>query len=128
MSEQFLKTIKFDQNGLVPAIIQDAENGEVLMMAYMNDQAIKLTLETGKAHFYSRSRNKQWLKGESSGHTQEVREIYVDCDGDTILIKAKQNVAACHTGFRTCFYRRWCPESQQFVDQGEKVFNPDKVY
>ena len=118
--------VKFDSNGLVPAVIQDYENGEVLMVAYMNRDSLQTTLDTGKTHFWSRSRQQYWMKGESSGHTQEVKEILIDCDGDCLLIKVKQNVAACHTGYRSCFYRKW--EGDVFVETGEKVFNEADVY
>jgi phosphoribosyl-ATP pyrophosphohydrolase/phosphoribosyl-AMP cyclohydrolase len=99
-----LDQLKFDKDGLLPCITQDAENGEVLMLAYMNAEAVENTLKTGKVHYYSRSRGKQWMKGESSGHVQTVREIRYDCDGDTLLIKIDQEGVACHTGRRSCFY------------------------
>jgi len=118
--------IKFDDNGLAPAVIQDWQNGEVLMVAYMNRDSLNKTLGTGKTHFWSRSRKKLWMKGESSGHTQEVKEIFIDCDADCILIKAEQKVAACHTGYRSCFYRKWGNGS--FVETGEKVFDEKDVY
>jgi phosphoribosyl-AMP cyclohydrolase len=121
-----LNKIKYDQNGLVAAVMQDYENGEVLMVAYMNSESLKTTLETGKAHFWSRSRQKFWMKGESSGHTQEIKEVFIDCDGDCILFKIKQNVAACHTGFRSCFYRKW--DEGKLIETGEKLFNEDDVY
>lgn len=99
--------LKFDEKGLIPAIIQDIDSGEVLMMAYMNKSSLKMTLETGFTHFWSRSRQKYWKKGETSGNVQEVREIFYDCDGDTLLIKVKQHgPGACHTGNRTCFYSK----------------------
>ena len=121
-----LDKIKYDANGLVAAVMQDYENGEVLMVAYMNSESLKTTLETGKAHFWSRSRQKFWMKGESSGHTQEIKEVFIDCDGDCILFKIKQNVAACHTGFRSCFYRKW--DGEKLIETGEKLFNEDDVY
>ena len=121
-----LDKIKYDANGLVAAVMQDYEDGEVLMVAYMNSESLKTTLETGKAHFWSRSRQKFWMKGESSGHTQEIKEIFIDCDGDCILFKIKQNVAACHTGFRSCFYRKW--DEGKLVETGEKLFDEDDVY
>jgi phosphoribosyl-ATP pyrophosphohydrolase/phosphoribosyl-AMP cyclohydrolase len=97
--------LQFDSNGLIPAIAQDAENGQVLMHAYMNREALARTLETGLAHYYSRSRQRLWQKGEQSGHIQRVRAILYDCDADTLLLQVEQAVAACHTGNRTCFYR-----------------------
>ena len=121
-----LDKIRYDANGLVAAVMQDYENNEVLMVAYMNSESLKTTLETGKAHFWSRSRQKFWMKGESSGHTQEIKEVFIDCDGDCILFKIKQNVAACHTGFRSCFYRKW--DGEKLIETGKKLFNEDDVY
>ena len=118
--------IKFDENGLVPAVIQDFQNGDVLMVAYMSRESLQKTLETGKTHFWSRSRRKFWMKGESSGHTQDVKEICIDCDADCILIKVEQKVAACHKGYRSCFYRKW--DNGSFVETGEKVFDEKDVY
>ena len=94
---KFLDEIKFDDQGLVPAIIQDHKNGELLMLAYMNKESLQKTLSSGKTHFWSRSRKKLWLKGESSGHVQEVKELLIDCDMDALLFKVEQKVAACHT-------------------------------
>jgi len=97
--------LKYDQNGLIPAIIQDAESHEVLMMAFMNSASLQKTIETGHTHFWSRSRQKYWMKGETSGHVQEVKQILFDCDKDTILIKVIQKgPGACHTGHRSCFF------------------------
>lgn len=113
--------------GLVPVIAQDWRTGEVLMLAYMNEEAWQRTLETGKVHYFSRSRNKIWLKGESSGHVQVVKEILLDCDLDTVLIKVEQKGgAACHKGYRSCFYRRLKDGSLEVV--GEKIFDPEVVY
>lgn len=113
-------------DGLIPAIAQDYETNEVLMMAYMNEESWKLTLETGIAHYWSRSRNKLWKKGESSGNIQEIKEIRVDCDDDTILIKINQiGRASCHTGYRSCFYR--IVKNDDLIENGEKIFDPDKV-
>ncbi len=100
-----IKDIKFDASGLVPAIAQDSDTLEVLTLAYMNREAIEKTLSTGKVHYFSRSRNKLWLKGETSGNFQEVRGVYYDCDGDAILVLVNPLGPACHTGERTCFYR-----------------------
>ncbi len=97
--------IKYNAEGLVPAIIQDAESGEVLMLAYMNEESLRRTLESGRTWFWSRSRQEFWCKGETSGHRQYVREIRYDCDGDALLVKVLQVGPACHTGERTCFYR-----------------------
>lgn len=118
--------IKFDEKGLVPAITQDFKSGRVLMMAYMNREAFEKTVETGKTHYYSRSRRKLWLKGESSGHVQTVKEIFLDCDGDTILIKVDQEKAACHTGHYSCFYRKVAGDS--FIEASEKIFDEGEVY
>src|SRR5580658_5001065 len=100
-----LSNLKFDGNGLIPAIIQDAATGQVLMMAWMNRDALNKTVETGKTHFFSRSRNKLWLKGESSGHVQAVKSISTDCDADVLLVKVEQTGAACHEGYYSCFFR-----------------------
>ena len=124
---QGISELKYDANGLIPAIIQDAETGEVLMMAYMNEQSLRATIETGKTHFWSRSRQKYWMKGESSGHVQEVRDICIDCDLDTLLIKVKQIGAACHEGYHNCFFRRHTPTGEWQV-LGQKLFDPEKVY
>ncbi len=113
--------------GLLPAIVQDDETGEVLMLAYMNRDAWLRTLETGKATFWSRSRNTLWLKGETSGHVQLVREVRIDCDDDTILLKVHQlGGAACHTGYRSCFYRKLV--DGRVENTGVRIFNPEDVY
>ena len=118
--------IKYDSQGLVPVIIQDWQNNGVLMVAYMNRESLKTTLETGKTHFWSRSRQKYWMKGESSGHTQQVKEIFIDCDADCVLMKVEQIVAACHTGYRSCFYRKWASGGLALV--GKKMFEEEDVY
>ena len=118
--------IKYDSQGLVPVIIQDWQNSEVLMVAYMNRESLKTTLETGKTHFWSRSRQKYWMKGESSGHTQQVKEVFIDCDADCVLMKVEQIVAACHAGYRSCFYRKW--EDGSLTRVGEKMFEEEDVY
>ncbi|MEH0019838.1 MAG: phosphoribosyl-AMP cyclohydrolase [Desulfobacter sp.] len=113
--------------GLIPAIAQDAETGEVLMLAYMNRAAFDETLSSGKATYYSRSRSALWKKGETSGHVQHVREIRVDCDHDTILLKVEQvGGAACHKGYKSCFFKT-VDENGFNIDQ-ERVFDPEKVY
>lgn len=101
----FLKDLKFDDRGLIPAIVQEVDTKEVLMLAYMNEESLKKTIETKKTWFFSRSRQGLWNKGESSGHTQEVINLDYDCDGDTLLVRVKQNGVACHTGEYTCFYK-----------------------
>lgn len=98
--------IAYDANGLIAAVAQDAQTGEVLMLAWMNAEALRLTMDTGQATYWSRSRGKLWRKGEESGHTQRVVEIRVDCDQDAVLLRVEQIGAACHTGARSCFYRR----------------------
>jgi len=114
-------------NNLIPVIAQDADSKEVLMLAYMNRQAWEATLQTGKATYWSRSRNSLWLKGEISGHVQLVKEIFIDCDNDTILLLVEQlGGAACHTGYKSCFYRKMVDGNCVVV--GEKIFNPKDVY
>lgn len=114
-------------DGLLPAIAQDAETGEVLMLAYMNAESYARTRATGEAHYYSRSRQRLWRKGEESGHTQHVRTILVDCDGDTILLKVTQRGgAACHEGYRSCFFREVTDAGLNVI--GQRVFDPAKVY
>lgn len=119
--------IKFDEKGLVPAIVQDIDTGEILMMAWMNEAALKQTLEVKKATFYSRSRDKMWIKGESSGHVQEVVEARVDCDQDLVLLKCKSHGPCCHVGYNSCFYRTADANGKLTVVE-EKVFDPEKVY
>jgi len=118
-----LKELKFNSDGLIPAIVQEAGSGEVLMMAWMNAEAVEKTVQTGLTHFFSRSRQKLWQKGESSGHVQEVVQVLYDCDADCLLVRAHQNVAACHTGHRSCFYR-----SLEGDEVGDAVFDADQVY
>ncbi len=114
-------------DALIPAIVQDYESGDVLMLAYINKLAWEKTLETGKAHYWSRSRNTLWLKGETSGHMQIIHQILVDCDEDTVVYKVEQlGNAACHTGHRTCFFRR--VDNGELVVEGDKVFDPAVVY
>lgn len=120
--------LKFDEKGLIPAIIQDAETGEVLMLAYMNRESLQKTLETRQTHFYSRSRNKMWLKGETSGHVQKVREIFTDCDRDTLVIRVGQTGGACHLGYRSCFVHKLDDEGKTLEITQRKVFDPDKIY
>jgi len=120
--------IDFDKaGGLVPAVAQDADSGEVLMLAWMNREAYEETLRTRRACYFSRSRNKLWRKGEESGHIQEVKEVLIDCDADTILLKVRQvGDAACHEGYKSCFFRRVEPEGLRVV--GQRVFDPKQVY
>jgi phosphoribosyl-AMP cyclohydrolase len=114
-------------DGLIPVIIQDASTHEVLMLGYMNQEAWEKTIKTGRASFWSRSRKKIWVKGETSKHFQEVKEIYLDCDGDTLLLKVDQiGGAACHTGFRSCFHQRY--EEKKWKVSGKRIFDPKEVY
>jgi phosphoribosyl-AMP cyclohydrolase len=121
-------TPRFDKlGGLLPAIVQDAMSGEVLMLAFMNQEAWDLTCKTREAHYFSRSRQKLWHKGDTSGHVQRVKEIFLDCDADTVLLKVEQvGGAACHEGYASCFYRRFQEDGWQVV--GTPVFDPKEVY
>jgi phosphoribosyl-AMP cyclohydrolase len=123
-----LEGLKFDSDGLIPAIIQDHATREVLMMAWMNRDSLAKTVETRKTHFFSRSRNKLWLKGESSGHLQHVKSIATDCDKDVLLISVEQVGAACHDGYYSCFYRKHDENGSDWKVEGERVFDPEKVY
>ncbi|MDZ7760906.1 MAG: phosphoribosyl-AMP cyclohydrolase [Desulfovermiculus sp.] len=118
----------FDKgNGLVPTIVQEAGSGEVLMLAYMNEQAWDQTLESGEAHFYSRSRDTLWRKGGTSGHVQKVKNVCLDCDADTVLLQVEQvGGAACHEGYRSCFYRQITDFGVRYCS--EKIFDPQEVY
>lgn len=120
--------LTFDRSGLIPAIVQEVTTGQVLMLAYMNAESLRLTLETGLTHFYSRSRGRIWQKGEESGHVQRVHEIFVDCDEDALLLKVEQVVAACHTGRHSCFYRRLHPSSGVSAELARQQFDPETVY
>ena len=122
------ETLDFDKmGGLLPAIVQDADTGDVLMLAFMNREAWERTLTTGEAHYYSRTRETIWHKGGTSGHVQRVKEIFLDCDRDTVLLKVEQvGGAACHTGHRSCFHRRRQGDDWQVV--GAPIFNPKEVY
>jgi len=124
---RFMEELKFDSQGLIPAIVQDYENGQVLMLAYMNRESLEKSIVTGRTCFWRRSQKRLWVKGEVSGCFQEVREIFFDCDGDTLLIKAKQVGGSCHLGYRTCFFRK-VNKKGDYEIVGEKVFDPDKVY
>ena len=127
-SDAQLDKLKFDANGLVPIIVQDHANGEVLMMAFMNREAIEKTIASGKVHTYSRSRGRLALKGETSGHFQLVKEVRTDCDRDVVLFKVEQVVAACHEGYRSCFFRQYEPGAADWKTVEGKAFDPDRVY
>lgn len=119
----------FEKCELIPAIAQDADTGDVLMMAYMNKASYEETLKTGRVCYYSRSRQKLWRKGEESGNVQELREIFFDCDADTLLVKVNQiGGAACHKGYRSCFFRKIDPSTGQVETIAERVFDPSEVY
>ena len=123
---KWIKDLKF-KDGLIPVVLQDYKSNEVLMVAYMNKVSLKKTVETKKCHYYSRSRKKLWLKGETSGHIQKVKGIFVDCDQDCLLIKVEQFGGACHMGYRSCFYRKLTPRKNLKI-VAKKVFDPKKVY
>ena len=125
---KFIDDLKFDANGLIPAVVQDWKDGTVLMVAYMNRASLLKTVRTKKATFWSRSRSKFWIKGEQSGNVQKVKSLHYDCDGDCILLKVDQvGGAACHTGYRSCFFRKLTTKGTAKVT-GKRVFNPEKVY
>jgi phosphoribosyl-AMP cyclohydrolase len=123
-----VEKLKFDKEGLMPVIVQDYQTQEVLMLAYMNKEAFEKTIQTGKTHFWSRSRKKMWLKGEESRHFQYVKGIFFDCDIDTLLVKVVQESGACHEGYRSCFFRKADVEKDNMEIVGEKVFEPEQVY
>ena len=127
-TEDILKLVDFTKgNGLVTAIAQDAETGEILMLANMNEESLRKTLECGEAVYWSRSRSRLWHKGEESGNVQKVKELFIDCDGDAVLMKIDQiGRAACHTGKRSCFFRKI--DHGKVEDIGEQVFDPKQVY
>jgi phosphoribosyl-AMP cyclohydrolase len=120
--------LKFNSEGLIPAIVQDAATGRVLMMAWMNQASLETTVATGKTHFWSRSRKKFWMKGESSGHVQKVKDIAFDCDGDTLLIQVEQTGAACHEGFRSCFYRSLSADGKEVRETETRLQTPEEIY
>jgi phosphoribosyl-AMP cyclohydrolase len=122
-------TPKFDAHGLIPAIAQDAQTGQILMLAYMNDQALALTIETGRAVYYSRSRKKLWAKGEESGHAQKVIDILTDCDQDCLILKVVVDSGQCHVGYQSCFYRKLRSGAENKLEFiAEPVYDPNDVY
>ncbi len=125
-----IDTLKYDKNGLVPVITQDAETDDILMFAWMNSESLEKTLKTGVMTYWSRSREMQWVKGEISGNIQEVQEAFVDCDADCLLFKVVQKglKAACHKGYCSCFYRKINPDNENFSVIAEKIFDPDDIY
>ena len=125
--QEVIQSLKFDTNGLIPTIAQEATTGEILMVAWMNAESFALTLRSGEAVYWSRSRRKLWHKGEESGNVQKVKEIRADCDKDVLLLKVEQvGGAACHTGYRSCF--SWVLKDGAWVEEGVKVFNPEERY
>ena len=126
--EAIFKELKFDEKGLIPAVTQDIETGEVLMVAYMSRAALEKTIKTRLAYYWSRTRGELWKKGAVSGHIQEVQGIYIDCDGDTLLLKVKQRVGACHKGYRSCFYRKFDTKTGSLKEIAKKIFNPEDAY
>lgn len=120
------KDLKYNADGLIPVIVQDIENNEVLMLAYMNQASLEETIKGAKTCFWSRSRQKYWVKGESSGHVQHVKNIYYDCDKDTLLIKVDQVEAACHEGYRSCFFTEVKNDKTEIIS--DKLFDPKEVY
>jgi len=125
-SASLLEAVQFNVDGLVAAIVQDHETDDVLMMAYMNEETLAMTLETGRMTYWSRSRQEVWVKGATSGNTQAVRSVRLDCDGDALLFRVTQEGGACHTGHHSCFYRRASNDGWQ--DDGEMAFDPDEAY
>ena len=123
-----LDTLKYDAAGLIPAIVQDHATGEVLMMAWMNRESLQTTIDSGFTHFWSRSRKSFWKKGESSGHTQRVLSLRTDCDQDTILVGVEQVGAACHDGYRSCFYNDFDLAERDWRTIGEPLVDPEHVY
>jgi len=128
LNMSFYDQLKFNEAGLIPAIIQEQETGRVLMMAWMNRASIEKTIATGKTHFWSRSRQKFWMKGESSGHTQVVKDISFDCDGDTLLIQVEQVGAACHEGYKSCFFRSVHAGNADVKITEPQLVSPEQVY
>jgi len=124
----FYDKLKYTEDGLIPAIIQEHSTGRVLMMAWMNRASLETTIATGRTHFWSRSRQKFWMKGETSGHTQVVKDISFDCDGDTLLIQVEQTGAACHEGFKSCFFRAIEGKGDSFKITEAQLQKPEQIY
>jgi len=125
---KFIEQLKFNAEGLIPAIVQDVQNGQVLMMAWMNQASLEKTLATGKTVFWSRSRQKFWMKGETSGHFQTVTDIAFDCDADVLLVQVEQAGPACHEGYRSCFYRSVGTRGETVRVTAERLAAPDQIY
>ena len=125
---QLLTNVKFDDKGLMPAVIVDVTDNRVLTLCFMNQDALEKTIETGQVHVFRRSKNRLMLKGETSGHTQSVEEVFFDCEGKSLVIKVKQKVAACHAGYMSCYYRKYNDKTDNIEIMEEKVFDPEKTY
>ena len=125
---QLLTNLKFDDKGLIPAVIVDVTDNRVLTLCFMNQEALEKTIETGKVHVFRRSKNRLMLKGETSGHTQLVEKVFFDCEGKSLVIKVKQKVAACHAGYMSCYYRKYNDKTDNIEIIEEKVFDPEKTY
>src|SRR5580765_1869289 len=124
----FYDKLKFNAEGLIPAIVQEQKTGRVVMMAWMNRASLESTLKTGKTHFWSRSRQKYWMKGEESGNTQTVKDVAFDCDGDTLLIQVEQNGPACHEGYNSCFFRSVETNGTDFKITEAQLLKPEQMY
>jgi phosphoribosyl-AMP cyclohydrolase len=125
---QLLTNLKFDDIGLIPAVIVNVTDNRVLTLCFMNHDALEKTIETGQVHVFRRSKNRLMLKGETSGHTQSVEEVFLDCEGKSLVIKVKQKVAACHAGYMSCYYRKYNNNTDNIEIIEEKVFDPEKIY
>ncbi len=125
--EKLTKLLKFNDQGLIPTVVQDASSREVLTLCYLNQEALKKSLETGTVHLFRRSQNKLMQKGQTSGHIQVIREVRVDCEGKSLVLFVEQRVAACHAGYFTCYFRR-LSQRGAVVTFGKKIFDPEKVY
>mgnify|MGYP000129561161 FL=1 len=125
---QLLTNLKFDDKGLIPAVIVNVTDNRVLTLCFMNQDALEKTIETGKVHVFRRSKNRLMLKGETSGHTQSVEKVFFDCEGKSLVIKVKQKVAACHAGYMSCYYRKYNDKTDNIEIIEEKVFDPEKTY
>jgi phosphoribosyl-AMP cyclohydrolase len=125
---QLLTNLKFDDKGLIPAVIVNVTDNRVLTLCFMNQDALEKTIETGKVHVFRRSKNRLMLKGETSGHTQLVEKVFFDCEGKSLVIKVKQKVAACHAGYMSCYYRKYNDKTDNIEIIEEKVFDPEKTY
>lgn len=125
---EFFSELRFNSDGLLPAIVQETSSGKVLMMAWMNKESLEKTIQSGNTHFWSRSRQKFWMKGESSGNTQTVKDIAFDCDGDTLLIQVEQIGAACHEGFKSCFFRSIGRDGESIKVKEKRLASPEEIY